>query len=100
MNAKLLYTAPVAGLLGFFLFQTDIVSSQSFRARDPGVRGGDAGAGGAIAGLTKNQMDFFLAGKEEFEEVEDVEEGLGPTMNLDSCGGCHAQPATVEPVLR
>jgi len=26
--------------------------------------------------------------------VEAVDEGLGPTMNLDSCAGCHAQPAT------
>ena len=50
MNAKLLYAAPVAGLIGFFLFQTDIVSSQSFRARDPGVRGGVPGAGDPIAG--------------------------------------------------
>ncbi|HEU5297277.1 MAG TPA: di-heme oxidoredictase family protein [Burkholderiaceae bacterium] len=38
-------------------------------------------------------MAAFVAGKEDFAEVEEVDEGLGPTMNLDSCGGCHAQPA-------
>src|SRR5262249_890508 len=26
--------------------------------------------------------------------VEDVAEGLGPRFNLDSCAGCHSQPAT------
>jgi len=97
MNGNLLYAVPVAGLIGLFLFQTEIVSSQTFqstsRAHDPGVRGGDPGAGDPIHGLTRGQLAFFNAGKDEFEEVEGVEEGLGPTMNLDSCGGCHSQPA-------
>jgi len=97
MNGNLLYAVPVAGLIGLFLFQTEIVSSQTFqstsRAHDPGVRGGDSGAGDPIHGLTRGQLAFFNAGKDEFEEVEGVEEGLGPTMNLDSCGGCHSQPA-------
>jgi CxxC motif-containing protein (DUF1111 family) len=62
-------------------------------ARDPGLRPGPAGAGGPIDGLTPNELKFFRHGKEDFEEVETVEEGLGPTMNLDSCAGCHSQPA-------
>jgi len=62
-------------------------------AKDPGVRGGAAAAGGAIAGLTKNELSFFDAGKNDFVEEETVREGLGPTMNLDSCGGCHLHPA-------
>jgi CxxC motif-containing protein (DUF1111 family) len=62
-------------------------------AKDPGVRGGAAGAGGAIAGLMKNELAFFDAGKDDFVEEETVPEGLGPTMNLDSCGGCHLHPA-------
>jgi CxxC motif-containing protein (DUF1111 family) len=63
------------------------------KARDPGVRAGAGAAGGPIAGLTANQTKFFQAGLVDFVEQETVEEGLGPTMNLDSCGGCHAQPA-------
>jgi CxxC motif-containing protein (DUF1111 family) len=43
--------------------------------------------------LTPPQLTAFNAGKEDFEEAEEVDEGLGPTMNLDSCGGCHSQPA-------
>jgi CxxC motif-containing protein (DUF1111 family) len=63
-------------------------------ARDPGVRGGPAGAGGSINGLTDREFEFFTEGKADFEEVEVVAEGLGPRMNLDSCAGCHVQPAT------
>ena len=80
---------------GVFLFATQHASSQSLtltRARDPGVRTGAPGAGGPIAGLTGGQQAFFEAGKDEFVEAEEVDEGLGPRMNLDSCGGCHAQP--------
>jgi len=68
-------------------------STSTTRARDPGVRGGTGAAGGAIAGLTANQKMFFDAGLEDFSEEETVPEGLGPTMNLDGCGGCHSQPA-------
>ncbi|HSD59646.1 MAG TPA: hypothetical protein VLC55_02185, partial [Burkholderiales bacterium] len=100
MNRKMVYGVSAAGLIGFSLFQPQFVSSQtfqsSFRAVDPGVRGvrsASAGAGGPIDGLTENELLFFQAGKEEFEEADDVEEGLGPTMNLDGCSGCHAHPA-------
>ena len=67
--------------------------SSPFMAQDPGVRGGAAGGGGAIAGLNKTETAFFFAGQGAFQEVDGVPEGLGPRMNLDSCAGCHAQPA-------
>ena len=78
---------------GILLFESQTVSSVDFSARDPGVRDG-VDAGGPIAGLTANQLEFFNLGKTDFEEAEEVDEGLGPTMNLDGCGGCHSQPAT------
>jgi CxxC motif-containing protein (DUF1111 family) len=62
-------------------------------ARDPGPRTGNNAAGTPFASLTAPQLAAFAAGKADFEEVENVEEGLGPRMNLDSCGGCHSQPA-------
>jgi CxxC motif-containing protein (DUF1111 family) len=71
--------------------QVDIASGP---ARDPGVRGGEPGAGGRIAGLTANEIRFFQLGRTVFEEEEVVADGLGPRMNLGSCSGCHAQPAT------
>src|SRR5437773_2373327 len=61
-------------------------------AHDPGVRGGDAGAGAPLAGLTAGQQRFFDAGKADFQEEETVPDGLGDRFNLDSCGGCHTQP--------
>ena len=62
-------------------------------AVDPGVRGGPAGAGGPHAPLTAGQLAFFQAGPTDFAEEEAVPDGLGPTTNLDSCAGCHTQPA-------
>jgi hypothetical protein len=50
-------------------------------------------AGAPIAGLSDPELAFFNAGKEEFEEVEEISEGLGPTLNLGGCSGCHLQPA-------
>jgi CxxC motif-containing protein (DUF1111 family) len=62
-------------------------------ATDPGVRGGAPGAGGPVAGLTTAQLNFFTAAQAQFEAVLGVAAGLGPGFNLNSCGGCHAQPA-------
>ncbi len=62
------------------------------RAQDPGVRTGAPSAGEPLPGLTAEELEYFNAGKEDFVEADDVEEGLGPRMNLDSCGGCHSQP--------
>jgi CxxC motif-containing protein (DUF1111 family) len=90
------YRVPLAIVIGATLMQTQIASSQTtlpFKASDPGVRGGAPGAGGPLPGLTANEAKFFAAGKLDFEEAEQVDEGLGPAMNLDSCGGCHAHPA-------
>ena len=77
-----------------FLFQVETASSLDPVASDPGVRVGTPDAGDPIAGLSPGELAFFEKGKTEFEEADGTDEGLGPTMNLDSCGGCHAQPAT------
>jgi hypothetical protein len=68
--------------------------------KDPGVRGGAAGAGAPLPGLTAAELAFFQAGSSQFQEVDSVsgglagtDKGLGPAFNLDSCAGCHAQPA-------
>lgn len=77
------------------LFLTGMALAQT----DPGVRGGAAGAGGPLASVSANAADlaFFNAGLGQFAEQQVVQggdnNGLGPRFNLDSCGGCHAQPA-------
>src|ERR1700737_2201527 len=65
-----------------------------FAQSDPGPRGGAPGAGTAIGGLTPGELDFFNNhGVTQFSQVEAVADGLGPRLHLDSCGGCHIQPA-------
>src|SRR6266446_1791366 len=96
LDIQLLSTLAVVGFfVGCSVFNVDTPSSvdPSSAARDPGVRGGAAGAGAPIAGLTKTELAFFSAGKDDFAEEEEVADGLGPTMNLGSCGGCHLHPA-------
>lgn len=61
---------------------------------DPGPRRGPALSGRPLAGLTTSELSLFQKGKEAFEEIDDVADGLGPRFNLDSCQGCHSQPVT------
>ncbi len=70
-----------------------VSQAQHYRAKDPGVRGGAPGAGGMLPGLTAGQQAFFVAGQAEFADADKIGEGLGPRFNLDSCQGCHVQPA-------
>ena len=49
--------------------------------------------GEPLAGLTAEQIERFEDGKEDFEEVETVAEGLGPVFNDVSCANCHLAPA-------
>jgi len=78
----------------FLLFS--LMSTQAEVARDPGPRPGTAGVGDPprhLDGLTPGQIALFKSGAGKFAQKDSVKDGLGPTMNLDSCGGCHAQPA-------
>jgi CxxC motif-containing protein (DUF1111 family) len=74
--------------------------------KDPGVRGGPAGAGGTFSPIDNtnpaaNQadQDFFLETLLRFQEIDSVSgtiesgSGLGPAFNQNSCAACHAQPA-------
>src|SRR5258706_16405521 len=105
MKGKLVAPLSLAGsVAALFLFQADFVSSQQpfgagsqFRASDPGVRGGAAGAGGQIDGLSFNQQAFFAFGLVDFNSAEEVDEGLGPRMNLDGWGGWPPPPGAGGP---
>jgi CxxC motif-containing protein (DUF1111 family) len=60
---------------------------------DPGVRAGAPAAGASLSGLSNPTQKLFSDAKVQFSEAEDVPGGLGPRFNLDSCVGCHSQPA-------
>ena len=48
--------------------------------------------GGPLAGLTPEQLALFHEGRDEFEEVDDAEDGLGPVFTEASCATCHTGP--------
>jgi len=64
---------------------------------DPGVRGGPAGAGAPLNGLTADETAFFQDGQARFADIEVVangsNNGLGPRFNSNQCFSCHSQPA-------
>ena len=49
--------------------------------------------GDPLPGLTKDQLAAFLDGKDDFEQIETEDTGLGPIFNRDSCVACHSRPA-------
>jgi CxxC motif-containing protein (DUF1111 family) len=63
------------------LFTLVAVSAQGQQAGDP------------FSDLTPQQQADFDAGKEVFQEEEDIPEGLGPIFNGTSCAQCHSNPA-------
>src|SRR5262245_23482787 len=63
---------------------------------DPGVRGGDPGAGGPLPDLRADEQEFFEDGRDAFLDIETVtggdDPGLGPRFNSNQCSSCHSQP--------
>src|SRR5262245_7759596 len=89
-----LFVLPAA--LGVFVKASHAVATVA----DPGPRGGPAGAGGPLPGLSRQEMQLFTLGQETIQEVDSVSGtvpdtglGLGPRFNMDSCDGCHNSPA-------
>src|SRR5262245_48519702 len=50
-------------------------------------------SGVPLAGLTSAELELFRAGREDFLEVENSDDGLGPMFNGTSCAQCHNIPA-------
>jgi CxxC motif-containing protein (DUF1111 family) len=53
----------------------------------------EARFGEPLPGITAQEFERFRVGLEDFLEVEEAEEGLGPTFNGRSCAECHNIPA-------
>jgi CxxC motif-containing protein (DUF1111 family) len=80
-----------------------------FGVFDPGIRGGAAGAGGALPGLNSDENNFFFQARRRMQEVDSVDgtiadhdaglpspetgAGLGPSFNANACAQCHVFPA-------
>ena len=94
-----------------------LFTSYCLAQKDPGVRGGAAGAGGPLPGLQGNELALFNEGKLRTVQLESVcdtcsdvtlgsntgqdpnlatltnSSGLGARFNGDQCSVCHQQPA-------
>jgi CxxC motif-containing protein (DUF1111 family) len=76
-----------------------LVGTAFAQVNDPGVRSSTGvNAGRPLASISANASDLalFNSGLGQFNEHQTVtgdNVGLGPRFNLDSCGGCHSQPA-------
>jgi CxxC motif-containing protein (DUF1111 family) len=92
LKAFVIFVAAVLGV------SCALLSAQTVKAPvDLGVRGGAAGAGGPLPGLTADETAFFRDGLARFADVEVVtggaNNGLGPRFNSNQCLSCHTQPA-------
>jgi CxxC motif-containing protein (DUF1111 family) len=92
---KILTAAAVTSLCCVTVSMLGGQNAPTLVVQDPGIRGGSAGAGQPFAsGLTRGDLKFFNdGGVDQFTQVEQVADGLGPRFNLDSCAGCHVFPA-------
>ena len=48
--------------------------------------------GDPVQGITSREFELFRLGLEDFTEVENPDEGLGPVFNGRSCAECHSVP--------
>ena len=49
--------------------------------------------GSPLPGISADEFERFRVGLDDFGEVEDAGEGLGPAFNGLGCAGCHSVPA-------
>jgi len=63
------------------------------KGQGQGQEPAEATFGGPLPGITAQEFERFRVGLEDFLEVEEAEEGLGPTFNGRSCAECHSIPA-------
>ena len=92
MNIRIVFLTPAAILM---------IPALLYAQTDPGPRPGPPAAGQPLPGLTPAEMAGFQEGARRFLEIVSVtgtqpgapDSGLGPRFNLNSCAGCHAQPA-------
>jgi CxxC motif-containing protein (DUF1111 family) len=75
-----------------------LLAAAALAQTDPGPRPGGPQSGPPLSGrplqgLSGADLQAFDAGRAAFGEINNVKDGLGPRFNLDSCAGCHSQPA-------
>lgn len=85
-NPKIFFSLAVGGFL--LLAGAAIALQGQIETQSAGTRPGDP-----LPGITAAERRLFETGKEDFLEVEEAGEGLGPAYNGTSCAVCHSIPA-------
>ena len=57
------------------------------------LQGRPSQPGNPLVGITADEFELFTIGRDDFLEVEDAGEGLGPAFNGLGCAQCHGTPA-------
>ena len=105
--SKLVSVAVLGSAAALALTVGVLRGTQSRLATDPGPRGGPAGAGNIVPGLTSPEVTATTALKGQFSQAASVSgspvcgsggtcfgaSGLGPRFSSNTCSSCHAQPA-------
>ena len=83
------------GLLGVVLLATPGIYwlGGPYEGARAAVGAGEPQFGDPVRGLTPFEFELFRPGLEDFLEVEEPEDGLGPVFNGRSCAECHSLPA-------
>ena len=69
------------------------VFEASAKSRKGASEGRPSQPGNPLVGITVEEFEVFRIGLDDFLEVEDAGDGLGPAFNGLGCAQCHATPA-------
>ena len=85
-------TAKLASVLSIAVGML-LLAGTAFAQHDPGVRGGPSGAGGPLAGLSSDEVNFFNAAKDRFQEIDSVSGNVAGEAGVGLGPGIAALPA-------
>ena len=83
----------MTGATGAAILLAGILFSVGSLRTGHGQETAEARFGSPLPGITAQEFERFRVGLEDFLEVEEAEEGLGPVFNGRSCAECHNIPA-------
>lgn len=84
-----------AGPLALLVCCAALAQSNDLPAAAPKsvLQGRPSQPGNPLPGISNEEFELFRIGLDDFVEVEDAAEGLGPAFNGLGCAQCHATPA-------
>lgn len=93
LNAPMVFLA--CGTLALTVAMVACGTDAALFSQTPPVSGqaSVSGFGHPLSGLSVSEIGLFQAGRDDFLELEDADDGLGPIFNALSCAQCHSVPS-------